>query len=120
VAAVSAQVQWELGWNWKAAGPIASVTKQLSDSTAANNSSSSSTGGTVRAPPWQAVQLQQLKLAFDPKAHSYTLAAGGEGWSVMLAVPTKSTGLWALVPRVCQAGCRPKLTLSLLPDVCCF
>lgn len=111
--AVPAQVQWEVGWNWKAGGPVASVTKQLSDSA----NSSGSTGGTVST-PWRAVQ--QLKLAFDPKAQSYTLAAGGEGWNVMLAAPTRDTGLGALVPRVCQAGCRPKLTLSLVPDVCCF
>jgi hypothetical protein len=97
------QLQWEVGWNWRVGGPLASLTKQLEPATSSNGPS--------------ALIIQQLKAAYDPKARSYTLTAGGAGWNVVLAVPTQAAGFKGLVPRVWCAGCRPKVTLNLVPEL---
>lgn len=103
---LAAQLQWEVGWNWKVGGPVASVTKQLEP---AASSSGPST-----------LVVQQLKAAYDAKARSYTVTAGGAGWNVVLAVPTQQAGISGLVPRVWCSGCKPKLTLNLVPELACF
>jgi hypothetical protein len=103
---LAAQLQWEVGWNWKVDGPVASVTKQLEP---AGSSSRPST-----------LVIQQLKAAYDAKARSYTLTAGGAGWNVVLAVPTQHAGISGLVPRVWCPGCKPKLTLNLVPELAGF
>lgn len=107
-AAGLSQLHWEVGWNWKAGGPVAAVSRQLDPT-----SSSSSAGAGLLA-------VQQFKAAYDAKAHSYTLTAGGASWNVTVAVPTHAKGFAGLVPRLWKDGCRPKITVSLVPELTCF
>lgn len=108
-----AQTLWEMGWNWKIGGPIVSVTKQFDTSNRSSGNSSSSSSGSL-------LTVQQLKAAYDAKSRSYTLTAGSGGWNVTMNVPTHNSGAAGLVRRVWQVGCRPKITLSLVPELTCF
>lgn len=86
------------------------------------------------APATRPFQVLQLKASFDPKPRTYslTLAGGGSSlgaWSIAVVLPTanqqhqhsSSRGLLeVLLPRVWQRGCRPKITVSVSPELASF
>lgn len=93
-------LQCELGWNWKAGGPVLALSKQL------NTMPSTETPSPLA--------VQQLKAGYDAKGRSLSLTAGGAGWSIAVVLPSKGQCMFGLVPAFAWA---PKVTVSLIPQL---
>lgn len=93
-------LQCELGWNWKAGGPVLALSNQL------NIMPSTETPSPLA--------VQQLKAGYDAKGRSLSLTAGGTGWNVAVVLPSKGRCMFGLVPAFAWA---PKVTFSMIPQL---